>query len=376
MESLGILAGGVAHDLNNILGPLVAYPELIMEDLEPDSPLREDVAEMGKSAHRAADVIQDLLSLARRGRYQLEPVQLDALLWIHLDSAAFRAALARYGEIQVETAIDEDLPAMKGCSSHLDRVIGNLTLNALEAMGGKGTLRIECESRYLHEQNLGGDQVPSGEYVILRVHDTGEGISAEDMERIFEPFYTKRKMGRSGTGIGLAVVYGIIQDLGGHIVVDSEVGRGTTFSVYFPSTTERPEWGAGPAGNYRGTETVLVVDDVSGQRQLARKILTRLGYQVLLAEHGHAALKILDEQTADLVVLDMIMEDGFDGLDVYRTILERWPGQRCIIASGYAETERVREALELGAGAYIRKPYTAENIGRAVRGEIDRATAA
>jgi CheY-like chemotaxis protein len=243
-------------------------------------------------------------------------------------------------------------------------------------MSEGGTLSIECECRYLHERRINDDHLPSGNYLIVTVRDTGEGIGREDMERIFEPFYTRRKMGRSGTGIGLAVVFGIVRDLNGYIHVDSEMGVGTTFTLYFPTCEEKPPAQAMPPAVCNGTESILVVDDVREQRELARKILTRLGYQVTLAENGRVALRLLERHRVDLVVLDMIMEEDFDGLDVYRAILEKHPGRRCIIASGFAETSRVREALSLGVGSCVRKPYTAENLGRAVRAELDRVAAA
>ena len=208
-----------------------------------------------------------------------------------------------------------------------------------------------------------------GDYVLLEVTDDGEGIGPGDVEKIFEPFYTKKKMGRSGTGLGMAVVWGTVKDHRGYIDVQSRPGRGTTFSLYFPATRAKLTVHEADASldRYRGSETILVVDDVPEQREVAKMMLARLGYDVATVPSGEAALDYLETHRVDLLVLDMIMDPGIDGLETYRRILARHPGQKAIVASGYAETDRVRDAQQLGAGTYVRKPYLMASIGQAVR---------
>ena len=181
-------------------------------------------------------------------------------------------------------------------------------------------------------------------------------------------------MGRSGSGLGLAVVYGVIHDHKGYVDVKTEVGQGSDFILYFPTTTASHMQADEQGQNWRGTETVLVVDDLAVQRELASKLLHSLGYQVATVEDGHAAVEYLQKQPADILVLDMIMADEFDGLDTYREIAKISPGQKAVIASGFSETERVKEAQELGAGVFVKKPYTLKSLGQAIRSELDQDT--
>ena len=247
-------------------------------------------------------------------------------------------------------------------------------VNSAEAMPNGGKVVIRTENDHRDRLISGYNEVLRGDFVVLTVSDTGIGISTEDMERIFEPFYTKKTMGRSGTGLGMAVVWGSVKDHRGHIDVQSQVGEGTTIRLFFPATRLAANvQGHEPLEHFKGRgERVLVVDDIEEQRQIASEILTRLGYVVTTAASGEEALDLLNRHAADLVVLDMIMEPGIDGLETFRRIRARTPGQKMIIASGYSESARVREAQRMGAGAYVRKPYLLETFGRAVRGELDK----
>ena len=205
--------------------------------------------------------------------------------------------------------------------------------------------------------------------------DTGEGILERDIKRIFEPFYTKKVMGRSGTGLGLAVVWGTIKDHNGYINVESTEGKGTTFTLYFPVTRDEIAKvdNAIPVSEYIGKEeSILVIDDIKEQRELAAKMLGKLNYKVKTVASGEEAVEYLRIEKAELLVLDMIMDPGMDGLDTYKAVLETHPGQKAIIVSGFSETEHVKEAKSLGAGDYLRKPYIQEKLGLAVRKELDR----
>jgi CheY-like chemotaxis protein len=239
-----------------------------------------------------------------------------------------------------------------------------------------GTLDITTSQRYVDTLLCGYRKVARGEYVLLRIKDTGMGIDPADLDRIFEPYYSKKKLGTSGSGLGLSVVYGILRDHKGYYDILSKPGVGSEFILYVPTTKERCEEKGEASMRAGGSETVLVVDDTPEQRDIAAEFLSILGYRVETAVHGHAALDYLKENPADLVLLDMIMENDFDGLDTYREIVRLFPDQRALIVSGFSATERVEEMQKLGAGAYIKKPYTLDTIARAVRDELDKSATA
>lgn len=375
MEALGTLAGGVAHDLNNVLGIVVGYSELLVGDLDKTSAASSKAREILKGGQRAAAIVQDLLTLARRGVPTRRVLNLNKVILECQKSPEFARVLSVHPNIQVKTDFEPDVLNVLGSSVHLEKSFINLVSNAAEAMPGGGTLTVKTASCYLDRPISGYDEVRVGNYVVLSVSDTGEGIAASDLKRIFEPFYTKKIMGRSGTGLGLAVVWGTVKDHLGYINVESEEGKGTTFTLYFPVTGEEAstEQVTIPASEYMGRgESILVVDDVKEQRELVTTMLQKLGYVVENIASGEEAVEYLKQSAVDLVILDMIMEPGMDGLDTYRKMLEVAPHQRAIIVSGFAETERVRAAQALGAGPYVKKPYVLEKLGVAVRKELDR----
>jgi two-component system, cell cycle sensor histidine kinase and response regulator CckA len=372
MESLAILAGGVAHDLNNILGPLVAYPELIASKLPPNSPVQKQVDMLGRSAQEAANVIQDLLTMARRGRYDMVPTNLNQVLEDFMNSPAYLRAADLHPGVRIEKRFDLELPLINGSATHLMKVIMNLIINAFDAMPEGGNLVIETAHEYLRKLIGGFDCINSGEYVLLRIKDTGTGINAKDIRKIFEPYFSKKKMGTSGSGLGLAVVYGVVKDHHGYYDVISQVGKGTEFILYFPAAEVPAEDKSVGEKPYSGHETVLVIDDLEEQREVATELLSSLGYTIYTAVNGHEAISLMKQKTFDLVVLDMILETDYDGLDTFRDIINIKPDQRTVIVSGFSSTERVGEMQELGAGKFIRKPYTREAIGRAIREELDK----
>jgi PAS domain S-box-containing protein len=372
MESLGVLAGGVAHDLNNLLGPMMAYPDLILLDLPTGSPLREDVQQIKLAAQRSAAMVQDLLTLARRGIYRTAPLNLNGVVDEYLRSPAYLEFERTCPTVRVVVDLASDLPNVMGSPVHLSKVVMNLVANAFEAMPQGGTLTISTCYVALDRPLAGYEHIEAGEYVLLRVGDTGVGIERGDVEHIFEPFYSKKEMGRSGSGLGLAVVYGVAHDHRARIDLCTEVGVGSEFALYFPVTGPAAPQGEPQDADYTGSESVLVIDDQPEQRDVATRLLSTLGYRVASVDSGQAALDHLERHRADILVLDMILGDGLDGLDTYREIVRRHPGQKAVIASGFSETSRVREAESLGAGQFVRKPYTLHSLGRAVRGELDR----
>ncbi|MCD6295832.1 MAG: response regulator [Deltaproteobacteria bacterium] len=373
MEAIGTLAGGVAHDLNNILSGLVSYPELLLMDIPQDSPLRKPILTIQKSGERAAMIVQDLLTLARRGVAVTEVVNLNQVISEYLQSPEHKKLQSFHPQIQVETRTEADVLNILGSPVHLAKTVMNLVSNAAEAMPENGKIFISTENRYIDKPIRGYDEVKEGDYVCLTVSDTGVGILAGDLERIFEPFYTKKVMGRSGTGLGMSVVWGTVKDHKGYVDVQSSEGKGTTFILYFPVTREKSASNEALLSieNYMGNEKILIVDDVEEQRDIASGMLKKLGYSVTSVSSGEEAVEYMKDNSADMLVLDMIMDPGIDGLETYKRILESHPGQRAIIASGFSETERVKKAQRLGAGAYVKKPYLLEKIGMAVRIELD-----
>ena len=370
MEALGLLAGGVAHDLNNVLSGIVSYPELLLMDLPEDSPLKNPLLTIQQSGKRASEIVQDLLTLARRGVTQTEVLNLNEILDEYLHSPEHAKLVSYHRNVTIEEQLDEDLLNTQGSAIHLKKTIMNLVSNAAEAQPRGGLISIATENRHIDRPLKGYQDVRSGDYAVLIVQDEGEGISPDDMKHLFEPFYTKKIMGRSGTGLGMAVVWGTVQDHQGYININSSPGKGTLFELYFPSTRAEIRQLATeiPVEKFTGSgELILVVDDIREQRDIASGILKRLGYKVVTASGGEDAVAFLHEHLVDLVILDMIMDPGIDGLDTYRKILDLRPGQKAIVSSGFSETRRVREMQRLGARQYIKKPYTIEKMGLAVK---------
>ncbi len=375
MEALGTLAGGVAHDLNNVLGVMVGYSELLLAKLPPDSLQTKYAGHILQSSVKGAAIIQDLLTLARRGVTVSEVVNLNEVIFDYFKSPEFEKLRSDHPTVKISTDLEKVLLNLKGSPVHLSKMIMNLVSNAFESIHGSGEVAIRTENRHLDRPIRGYDEMREGDYLVLTVSDSGSGISPNDLGKIFEPFYTKKVMGRSGTGLGLAVVWGTVKDHHGYIDVQSEEGKGSTFTLYFPVTREEPpkiDNAASPAVYMGKGESILVVDDVKEQRELAKSMLVWLGYQVETAAGGEEAIEYLRHKKADLVVLDMIMDPGIDGMETYRRILEIVPGQKAVIVSGFSETDRVRKSQEMGAGTFVRKPYILEKIGLAVRQELDR----
>ncbi|MCF8062899.1 MAG: response regulator [Deltaproteobacteria bacterium] len=370
MEALGLLAGGVAHDLNNVLSGIVSYPDLLLLELPEESSFRKPILTIQDSGQKAAAIVQDLLTLARRGVTSTEVLSLNDVVANYLASPEYAKLAAYHPGVRIETALSSDLLNVRGSPVHLRKTLMNLISNAAEAQPDGGSVRIYTVNRYVDRPVSGYEDVHEGEYVVLGVADEGAGIAREDLERIFEPFYTKKVMGRSGTGLGMAVVWGTVQDHRGYIDLASNEGRGTTFELYFPITREivvNPK-AHPPVADFLGEgQLVLVVDDFEDQREISSRMLRRLNYEVVAVSSGEDAVTYMRENRADVLVLDMIMDPGMDGLDTYREIRRLHPGQKAVIASGFAENERVREAQRLGAGEYVKKPYTLESIGVALK---------
>jgi PAS domain S-box-containing protein len=375
MEAIGLLAGGVAHDLNNVLSGVINYPELLLMSLPEDSPMKKSVQAILDSGLKAAAIVQDLLNLARRGVVVNEVLNLNDIIPDYLRSPEHNKIISYHPGVDIETNLESGLLNIKGSPVHLKKAVMNLFSNAAEALSGGGRITVSTENRYVDRPIKGYDHIDEGDFAVLRIEDNGIGIAVEDLKNIFEPFYTKKEMGRSGTGLGMTIVLNTVQDHQGYIDIESTVGKGTAFELYFPVSREEivKEKVSISLNNYVGRgETILIIDDIKEQREIASVMLKTLNYFVTSVSSGEEAVEYLKDNSVDLLVLDMIMNPGMDGLDTYKKIIEIHPGQKAIIASGYTETERVVEVQRLGAGAYIRKPYTFEKIALAVKTELKR----
>ncbi len=374
MEALGLLAGGVAHDLNNILSGVVSYPDLLLMDIPKDSRLRGPVETIREAGQRAAAVVSDMLTLARGVAGTHSIINLNRIVREYLDSPEYSSLCAQHPEIHLETRLQTELLDI-GCSPlHIRKVLMNLVINAFEAIEEKGTILIFTRNQYVDRPIRGYDDIRIGEYAVLSVSDSGCGISPNDLGRIFEPFYTRKVMGRSGTGLGLTIVWNTVQEHKGYIDVESGAG-GTRFDLYFPVARQDCTYvkkNFSPQDCSGKGEKILVVDDEKNQRIIACSILSKLGYRTEAVESGEKAVEYLKNNTADLILLDMIMPSGMSGRQTYEEIIKICPGQKAVIASGFAETSDVKKIQALGAGPYVKKPYTMESIGMAIRQELNK----
>jgi len=370
MEAIGRLAGGVAHDFNNILTAIGGYSDLLLADLPPDDRRRHDVEEIHQATQRAAALTQQLLAFSRRQVLQPKVINLNALV------PDIEKMLRRLiGEdILFATVLHPRLGNVRADPGQLEQVIVNLAVNARDAMSDGGRLTIETRNVELDEAYTAEHPaVKPGRYVLLAVTDTGVGMDEETKARIFEPFFTTKVRGK-GTGLGLATVYGIVQQTGGHIWPYSEPGRGTTMRVYLPRVDapadpiEHPR-DAAPE-TLRGSETILVVEDEAPVRAVTRQLLERNGYTVLEAPDGAAALALVDGAAGgrhiDLLLTDVIMP-GMSGRELAAQLNARRPNLRVLFMSGYTDDAVVRHGMLEPGLAYLEKPFRPMALLRKVR---------
>lgn len=369
MEALGVMAGGVAHDLNNILAGIVSYPELIRVGLPDHSPLISPLETIENAGKRAAAVVDDMLTIARNVASVKEALDLNALIAEFLKSPEWQRIKKIYPEVIVTQRLDSDLTLIYCSKVHIRKCLMNLLYNAVEASAPVGQIDIstgfENRERSFTEEDTGDPR-----YIYFSVQDSGEGIGSEHLDHIFEPFYTTKKMGRSGSGLGLSVVWSTVKEHGGEIRTEDSAD-GACFTILFPTfnkkgTIQRAAVSV-PLEALRGEGSLLLVDDEAELREIGSKILEILGYTVSLAQSGEEALKIFKERDFDMVVLDMLLGDGMNGRETYEQMLAIKPGQKAIIASGYSTSLDVEKTLELGACSIIKKPYSIDDIGLAIK---------
>jgi signal transduction histidine kinase/DNA-binding LacI/PurR family transcriptional regulator/ActR/RegA family two-component response regulator len=384
MEALSVLAGGVAHDLNNVLGPLVALPDLILDDLHglkadenAVGGLRADIEIIKTASLRAAQTIKDLLTLGRQGRTMKENIDLNCVVKSCLAEGSLRFASDKSPHVGVVVDYCAEPLAVRGSESQLARAVGNLVRNAIDAIQSRGEIVVKTRREHLARPAAGYEAIPAGHYAVLTVADDGCGIEPQELGRVFEPFFTKKRVGESsGSGLGLAIVHGVVKEHDGFIDVSSVPGAGTTFSLYLPLVQVVLEGSEPLVVAPRRRAKILIVDDETIQLQTCRRVLAHLGYQVDTMQSGLRAYEMFSEaaQTGkspyDLVIMDMVLGEMLDGLQVFELIQRLFPAQKAIVASGHAPSERAE--LAVGKGLFwLAKPYTVEALGRAVERVFD-----
>ena len=373
MEALGLLAGGIAHDFNNLL-TIIHGNAVTLEEDELDQAERADCqTEIREAAERAAALTRQLLVFSRKQAVERTEVNVNAV--VEGVTKMLKRVLGEHVSLRVELA--PDLPPVRGDVGMVEQVLLNLAVNGRDAMpdGGTLTVRTTAAERAAHARGAGAPS--QGTFVCLSVADDGCGIPPENLTRIFEPYFTTKELGR-GTGLGLATVHGIAQQHGGWVEVDSEVGRGTVFRVFFHTGADGAVAARGePAPRAphlpRGTETILVVEDEAPVSTLVRRILERVGYRVLVAASGPEALGIAQREHVDLLLTDMVMPGGMSGRELAMRLRLTRPGLPVVLMSGYSAELSSRLPTPAGS-VFLPKPFTPEKLARAVRSALDEAT--
>jgi signal transduction histidine kinase len=370
MEAVGRLAGGVAHDFNNMMMIIIGFADFLCHAIDADDPRRRDAEEIRKAAERAAGLTRQLLAFGRQQMVRPQVVDLNGVV--------------RDMELMLRPLLGEDITLVtslppvgpvRADRGQLEQVLMNLALNARDAMAGGGRLAIETRSIELGEEEgyrRFGLEIPAGRYVRLVVRDTGEGMNAETKARIFEPFFSTKPPAQN-TGLGLSVVYGIVSQSGGYVTVDSQPGQGTTFTIWLPEGEGTTEKVALPvAAPARGTERILVVEDESAVRVLAARVLTEAGYTVLEASSGREALDLVSGGAGvDAVVTDVVMPD-MGGAELAEHLRETAPALPILFMSGYTGTDVLRRGFNEEGVPFLQKPFSPDSLMTGVRRLLDQ----
>jgi len=369
LNALGLMAGSVAHDLNNILTGIVSYPDLLLMQMDKSDKHYEQIRKIQAAGKRAAAVVSDLVALTR-GRTQQKIVEnLNEMVMRYLNSLEHGERLAHYPDVVIQTALRRDIGNICCSSPHIHKVLLNLVGNALEAVSAHGVVQISTENcQFTHPLHTGTGDNQNRDYVKLRVADNGPGIADKDIDHIFNPFYSTKVQGRSGTGLGLSVVWNIINEHEGWIEVKDN-GPGAIFDVYLPvvkGNVCHVKSSAAIVNSARG-ERILIVDDQTEQNEILEKALSGLGYTTYSVTSGEAAIEFLQTENVDLLLLDMIMGEGLNGRETLEIILKRNPAQRVIVVSGYAKREEIEKTKALGVSLFLEKPVTLGRISTAIQ---------
>lgn len=382
MESLGMLANGVAEQLHRIIEPMVDYPKLMLNKVAPSDDIKQDLEMIQNSAQKAIEILGNLITLGQMKDCSMQPLNLNEIVEDIVNSPYLKIQKQTFPLIEFQVELAHQIPPITGCRQNLLELINNLIANAYFSITDSGMVRLSTEFVKINEPIPGFEVIEAGEYVVLKVADTGPEMNEEEINRFFEPFAGKMdaKYSQRGKGLGTAVAYAIIKGHKGIIDVKSCRGKGTEVIIYFPAY-------AGPTQlleqsdnvDIHGIEQIVVVDDDPELRKTTMGYLRSIGYKTIGARNGREAVELVKNaaqgqgQAIDLVIIDMIMGDDFDGLDTYKAILQFNPHQKAIIASGFSITDRIKSAMQIGVGQYILKPYEHEDLAKAVRKELDKS---
>jgi signal transduction histidine kinase/CheY-like chemotaxis protein len=376
LETVGKLAGGVAHEFNSILTAIIGQSELLLGDLPAGSPLAQNATEISQAAGRAATLTRQLLAYGRK--QFLQPETLDLNQVITSMEGMFRHLMG--GDVDVRIVLAEGLRAVKADAGQIEQVIMNLAMNARDAMPNGGKLTLETANVSFDQERVGRDpELKPGDYVMLAITDTGTGMSAEVKARAFEPFFTTKGVGQ-GTGLGLSTCYGIIKQSGGHISVYSEPGQGTTFKIYLPQVEPQakiPLQRLDSPDLPRGTETILLVEDDPALREMAATLLRRLGYTVLAAANGIEALSLKPQRDSgpiDLLFTDVVMPH-MSGKELSERVRALYPHTRTLFTSGYTENAIVHQGVLNPGVTLLQKPFTPSALALKLREVLDQPNA-
>lgn len=381
LKNLGRLAGSAAHDLNNMLTGIATYPQVLLLNKTLTPKVRESLTIIKESGRSASDVVNDLLTISKDTREAYQLLNLNTIIRQFMAASKFKEIKDKYAQVDLDIRLEHELLTISASYIPIEKSIMYLLINAFEGTGskadpGKGTIVLSTANHYLDKGGQGhpGQNLPPGEYVMLEVRNTGTKLTKDALDKIFEPFFTQKEMGRSSQGLGLTLVKNTVLNHRGEIFASSDENS-TKFTLLFPAL--RPEL---PMANpppvikeIKGNgETLLVVDDLASQRKIGESILDYLGYKVFSVANGKKAIDFIMQTPVDLLILDMVISPSISGLETYRRIKKIRPDQKAIIASGDSESEDVLTALSMGAGTFIKKPYTILDVGIAVREELDR----
>jgi PAS domain S-box-containing protein len=368
LEAIGRLAGGIAHDLNNMLVTILGFSDLLAQTMAPDDPRLEDVQQINDAAERSAELTRQLLAFARRELIQPRKLDLNAV--VRYAGGMLRPVLGE--NIRLVLQLSPDVGPIHADPGRVEQILMNLVLNSRDAMPRGGQVIVETAGVTLESDNLAWQQQseapPTGMYAMLAVTDTGHGMDPDTLQHIWEPFFTTKPAG-TGTGLGLAVVYGSVKQSGGFVWVDSAVDRGTIVRVYWPVTSqeaEQPSPLPTPKPSERGSETLLVVEDERMVRTLMVRSLTALGYRCVEAANAEEALLVLEQQRIDLVITDVVMP-GMSGGELGLLLADRYPNLRVLYTSGFADNEVVRRGLLDAGRPFLQKPFAPRELARKVR---------
>ncbi len=372
MAAVGTTAGGVAHDLNNILSGIVSYPELLLDSMPENDEMIEPLNTILSSGRRAAAIVDDLMALTQGVAKDRRKVKLEPAITELLHSIEFTQLINEHENVELELTLSPIASCIVCSHIHLKKMIINIVRNALANIGKSGKVSLSTAVATRERGIYASGEKSIDILAVIRIKDNGPRIPEENLRHIFEPFYTRNVMRIGGTGLGLTVAWNIVNEYGGKIDVTSD-NDGTEFSIYLPVSegceshqNEKQPYG----GDLQGRGKILVIDEEPLQRDITQRILQRFGYEVYMSSSGEDAVRFLESNRVDLVVLDMLMPPGINGLETYNRILKIHPDQKAIIVSGYSESKDVKLAMQLGAGAFVKKPYTMHQIAHSVKKEL------